>query len=282
MRLSTAAKFFDKTKFSDAFAPATTFLGQFDVYDDSKRDGATVARRVLAVAPSVSIPARRVVTAEGETWIVGVLQQDHFRGAPLRAKYVVQRASGAATLRTVAQALSTGGLATYAAKMWIKDVKEVEVSSSLNGFFNLYLPSPEVVAVGQLIQVAGRQHLVRNSYLSVAGFLVAESSELALDAVTVGTYKAMTHNVADDVRTPASTTALNLLKLRWQDLFQYKEQAQPTFEEGDLRALVRKVDVATAKVNDLLNFGGEDWEIKSVSNEDGGACWGLHLRHAGQ
>jgi hypothetical protein len=49
MRLSTAARFFDRTLFKDAFVPTTTFRGQFDLYDDSKRDGVTVARRVLSV-----------------------------------------------------------------------------------------------------------------------------------------------------------------------------------------------------------------------------------------
>lgn len=281
MRLSTAARFFDRTRFKDAFVPTTVFYGQFDVYDDSKRDGLTVARRVLSVAPSVAIPARRVIAAEGETWLVGAAQLDHYNGAPVRAKYVIQRAHGAATIRTAAQALSTGGTATYASKLWVKDVKEIEVSSSLNPFYNVYLPSPEALVVGQLIELSGRQHLVRNTYPSAAGLLVAEAAELPLNAVTVGAYKAMTFNAVADDRTLASSTALNLLKLRFQDLFAYREQAQPSFKEGDVRALVRKADVAVAKVNDLLNFGGEDWEILTVSDEDGGLCWGLHLRHAG-
>jgi hypothetical protein len=281
MRLSTAARYFDKTVFQDAFVPGTQFYGQLDVFDDSKRDGATVMRRVLSVASGVAIPARRVVTAFGENWIVGTDQSDQFQGAILRTKYVVQRAHGAATLRTVAQALSAGGTATYGSKLWVKDVKELEVSSKLEGFFNLYLPSYETVAIGNLIQLSGRQHLVRNYLLSAAGFLEAEVSELALDALTVGSYKAMSFAPATDDRTVSSTTALNVLRLRFQDLYTYREQAQDKFQEGDLKALIRKADVATAKVNDLLSVGGEDWEILSVSDEDGSLCWGLHLRHAG-
>jgi hypothetical protein len=281
MRLSAAARFFDRTLFKDAFVPTTTFRGQFDLYDDSKRDGITVARRVLSVAPDVAIPARRVVVAEGENWIVGAVQLDHYNGAPVRAKYVIQRANGAATIRTVAQALSAGGTATYASRLWVKDVKEVDVSSLLNPFYNVYLPSPEALVVGQLIELSGRQHLVRGFYPSAAGLLVAEAAELPLSAIAVGTYKAMTLDVVADDRTLSSSTALNLLKLRFQDLFAYREQAQPTFREGDVRALIRKADVPTAKVNDLLNFGGEDWEILTVSDEDAGLCWGLHLRHAG-
>jgi hypothetical protein len=279
MRLATAAKYFDKLLCQDAFAPTTTFYGQFDVYDDSKRDGATVVRRVLSVAPDVVIPPRRVITAAGETWIVGASNPDSYGGANLRQKYVIQRAHGVATLRTVAQALGTGGTPTYASKLWIKDLKEIEVSSKLHGWFNVYLSSYDTVNAGDLIEVLGRQHLVRACYLSAAGFKVAEASELGLDAVTVGTYKAMTFSAVNDERTVASTTALNLLKVRFQDLFVYEEQAQPKFQEGDLKALVRKADVTTAKVNDLVTVGGEDWEILTVASE--GDAWGLHLRHAG-
>lgn len=278
MRLAAAARHFDKVLCQDAFAPTTQFRGQLDVYDDSKRDGATVVRRVLSVADGVEIPARRVLTILGEQWIVGAHQDDIYRGERLRRKYVIHRASGAASLQSVAQALGTGGVSTYASKLWVKDLKEVEISSKLAGFFNIYLPQGEVVPAGSVITLASRAHLVRNYFTSAAGFLVAEVDELALDAVTVGTYTPQNYDPVTDNRTNGTPIALNVLRLRWQDHYAYANQAEPRYEEGDLRAFVRKTDVVTAKTNDRLTLGGEPWEIFAASSE--GDCWGLHLRKA--
>lgn len=282
MRLSVAASYFDKTLCADTFNSGTTFYGQLDIFDDSKRDGATVARRVLSVDPAVVIPARRVITIAGEQWIIGTSQADSFNGASIRVKYILHRAHGAATVKSAAQVLGTAGsLATYASKLWVKDLKEVEVSSKLSGFFNIYLPTPDAIAASNVVSVLGRLHLVRNFYLSAAGFNVAECDELPIDALTVGTYTPMTFSAANDDRTPGAGVALNVLRLRFQDLYQYLNDAEPKYVDGDLRVLIRKADVATAKVNDQFTVGGEVYEVLSVANEDAGACWGLHLRHAG-
>lgn len=282
MRLSVAARYFDKTLCADSFNLGTTFRGQLDLFDDSKRDGATVARRVLSVDPAVTIPARRVIRISGEDWIVGASQADSFNGAAIRVKYILQRAHGAATVKSVAQVLGTAGsLATYGGKLWVKDLKEVEVSSKLSGFFNLYMPTPDAVDAGNVITLLNRVHIVRNIYLSAAGFNVAECDELAIDAVTVGTYTPMTFSAANDDRTPSAGVALNVLRLRYQDEYQYLNEAEPKYAVGDLRVLIRKADVATARVNDQFTVGGEVYEILSVADEDGGLCWGLHLKHAG-
>lgn len=282
MRLSAAARYFDKTICSDAFSPSTTFRGQLDLFDDSKRDGATVVRRILSVDPTIAIPARRVITIGTEQWIVGASQADDFAGSPIRAKYVIHRAHGAAVIKTMAQTLGTGGsLSTYGSKLWIKDMKELEVSSGLFGFYNLYLPTPDAVAPGSVVSLLNRLHLVRSVYLSAAGLNVAEADELGLTALTVGTYTPMTYSAASDGRTPGGGVALNVVRLRYQDLYAYQNEAETKYAEGDLRVFIRKADVATAKVNDQFTVGGETYEILSVANEDGGACWGLHLRHAG-
>ena len=71
MRLADAASYFDRVVCADAFTPFEEFKGQFDLFDDSKRDGVTVDRRVLSCSSAVTVPTRRVVLAMGEYWIVG-------------------------------------------------------------------------------------------------------------------------------------------------------------------------------------------------------------------
>jgi hypothetical protein len=279
MRLSVAARYFDKTLCTDAFNPGTTFYGQLDLYDDSKREGPTTLRRVLSLAADVAIPARRVITIGAEQWIVGSSESDYWRGEVLRTKYILHRATGGASLQTIAQALGTAGtVSSYAARFWLKDLKEPEISSKLLSFYTIFLPVGETVTLNGIIQVGGRAHFVRNSYQSGAGFLAAETDELPLDALTTGVYTPQVYSGAADTRTPGIGVALNLLKLRFQDYFTYANEAEPRYVEGDLRVMIRKADVTTAKVNDQITFGGEAREILAVADE--GACWGLHVRLA--
>ena len=277
MRLADAAAHFDNTLCADAFAPTTQFYGQLDLYDDSRRDGSTVVRRILSVAPSVAIPARRALTIDGEQWLVGGFQADSFAGSAVRHKYVLHRADGAATIQSVAQALSTGGTPTYGAKLWVKDFKEVDVSSKLFAFVNIYLPTPETVVEGQLIALGGRLHFVRNTFVSAAGFLVAESDELASDALTTGSYAVATYAPATDTNTLAAGVAVNVLQTRYQDDYRYQNQVEPRFKEGDIKAFVTKAAIATAKSGDQLTIGATAWLVHSVLDE--GTSWGLHLRH---
>lgn len=278
MRLADAARYFDKTLCQDAVAPATSFLGQLDLFDDSKRDGATVARRVLSVAPSVVMPASRLLLIAGEVWIVGAHQMDAFRGQVVRDKHIIHRAVGAAALQTIGQTLSTGGTPTYAGKLWVKDFKEQEISSTLEGFFNLYLPQGAVAPNGSIVSVAGRLHMVRNSFVSAAGFLVAECSELAVDALVSATYSSMVYSPLTDTEVPTNT-AVNLLRVRFQDDYAYSSESSPKLEPGDIKGYVRKAVITTAKVNHKVTVGATPWRVQTVSDE--GDCWGLHLRHAG-
>jgi hypothetical protein len=279
MRLSVAARYFDKTLCADAFALGTTFFGQLDVFDDSKRDGATVVRRVLSVAPTVVLPARRVLTIGAEQWLVGQNEDDSFAGAVLRRKYILQRADGVASIRTFGQAIAgAGGTDTYGAKLWVKDMKEIEVSSKLSGFFNIYLPSPETVAAGSVISLGGRLHVVRNTFKSSGGFLVTEGDELDAAAVLAGTYHGVTgYAPATDVVT-AGATAVTLLRIRYQDDYEYANEAEPKFVVGDIKAYVRKSQIATARAKDKVDLSALSWLVESVSDEND--CWGLHLRRA--
>jgi len=277
MRLAAAASRFDTTLCADASNPATTFYGQLDLFDDSRRDGATVVRRILSVAPDVVIPAGRVLTILGEQWLVGMEQSDVYAGAAVRAKYVLHRADGAATIQSVAQALSAGSTATYAGKLWVKDLKEIEVSSLLEGFFNLYLPRNVTVIAGNVIALSGNLHMVRASYLSAAGFLIAECAELA-SGVVAATYTSEAYSPVTDTATPTNTAA-NLLHVRYQDDYAYLTLADPKFVKGDEKGYVLKSVIATAAAGARVTIGAEVWDVISVADE--GLCWGLHLRRAG-
>jgi hypothetical protein len=278
MRLANAASYFDHTPCQDAFNPATVIYGQLDLFDDSRRDGATVVRRILSVKPGTLIPARRVLTVHGEPWIVGGHEVDSFGGSVIRDKHVLHRGE-ACTVQTIAQALTTGGTATYGGKLWVKDFKEQEVSSKLEGFFNIYLPSSEALVEGNVIALAGRVHLVRNSFPSVAGFLVAEVNELPAGAIVSASYVARTLDPVADSLSSGTPVTLNVLQMRYQDHYAYSTEAAEKYALGDVSAFVAKTDVASAKINDKVTIAGTDWIVLAVA--DASNAWELHVRRAG-
>ena len=71
MKLTRAARFFDKTTFKDGYSGATLFKGRLMPFDDSTRDSLTVDRRLMSVPDAVTIPARRTLQAGSTTYIVG-------------------------------------------------------------------------------------------------------------------------------------------------------------------------------------------------------------------
>lgn len=283
MRLSAAARYFDKVVCADAYNAAVTFMAQLDLFDDSKRDGGTVARRVLSMAQDVDVPARRAVTVHDETFILGGLHNDSFMGEVIRKKYVAHLADGLATVKTVDQAIrAQSGSSAYAARLWIKDQKEIEISSKLNGFFALYFSPTEAVPVGSVVTLAGRSHLVRQSFKSAAGFLLCEADELpAAAAVTLTTYttKDDTYNEVTDTYGTTAASGVPALWHRFQADFDYFQQSAEKLEEGDITIHVSKTSVGAAGVNDTFVASGIIWRVVSV-REPFTNVWTLHARRA--
>lgn len=281
MRLHAAASMFDKQRCQDAYDSSSVFYAQFDLFDDSKRDGLTVARRVMSVSPAVVLPARRAFLLGSEYWLIGDPHTDFFFKDPIRVRHVVQRAQGLLKYQTPAECLSTGGTDAYGARVWIKDMKEVEISSGAYSFYSIFFAPNELVTVGSIVTCSGRLHRVRNVYTGAAGMLVAEANELAAGALVTGatyTPKNTGLNPVTDVVTPGANVTLNSLRMRWQDDYLYPNEAAPRFEEGDIKVLITKAAVATAKKEDTITFSDGVWRVVAV--EDEGLCWGLHMRHA--
>ncbi len=274
MRLYDAAKHFDDVLCTDAYGPAT-FYGQLDLYDDARREGLTVQRRILSVAPDVVIPARRVISFGGEQWLVGDDESDSFKGSLIRTKYILHRAGGIAAIQTPGQLLSAGGSPAYGARLWVKDYREQAASSHLFGFFNLYLASTEAAAEGTYVTLQGHIHRVRNAFLSVGGFLEAEASEVPA-GVVAGTYKARSaYDPATDAET-LGNVAVSVLRVRWSDDFAYTTHGATKYEAGDIKGLVRKAAVTAAAPGDQLTLADGTWRVLAVESESD--CWGLQLR----
>lgn len=275
MKLSHAARFFDRSVLADAYTPSTTFIGQLSPFDDVLRDSVTTDRRMLSVAPEVTIPARRAVTLEGETWLVGEEQLDHFNGSVIRKKYVLQRAKQLATLKTLTQALDgSAGVQAYAARVYVKPIREPDESSLQLGLYDIYLSSAETVADATLISIDGRWHLTRLSHPTTGGFVDAVADELLQPLQVSAVLSNQTYNKTTDSRSTVTVTASALL-LRWQSYFALPLSASAKFERGDDIVIVRQA-AATPKAGDFFTIGNLKYTVISVLDQS--TVWSCHVR----
>lgn len=277
MRLAAAARHFDRLVCADAYDPLTTFKGQFGLFDDSMRDGLTVERRVLSTAPEVTLPARRAVTADGATWLLGDRQADYFKTRAIRYKYVAHVAEELVQAKTIEEALSgAAGYAAWSSRVWLKTSKEIEISSDMTNVFDLYFAKGEPLAEGTLILMSNRWHLVRSLYPSASGFLVALSDELPEPVLTTASFEQRVYQRATDSYSTTPTT-VPALRIRWQSYFRYPSRGSDKFTAGDTVLAVLKSAV-TVKAGDAVTVGGTNFTVNAVFDE--GAVWTAHLRHA--
>lgn len=276
MKLRNAARRFDRLLCFDAYSPVTPFLGQFGLYDDAVRDGLTVERRILSVDPDVVVPARRVISAGGYTWILGDHAPDFFNEEAIRHKYIVHQATHLGTIKTIQQALSgAAGTSAYMAAAWIKGAKQIEINSMLYDSFTIYMSATETVDARHVIEYGSRLYLVRDVYDALSGILAATSDELAEPALGTITLRGRTYSAVADSYTN-SDASVQALRVRWQAHFDYLSQSSVDYERGDCQVMLPKTVTPTTKHQLLMSDG--TWNVLSVIDED--TYWSVHARRA--
>lgn len=290
MKLSQAATYFHTTPFSDAYNPATQFNGRLLPYDDNSRDSLSTDRRIMAVADSVTIPARRVVKVGNQCWIVGQGAVDYHGAEALRHKFILHRADELATVKTFGQALrGDAGQSIWAGRLWVKELKEPTESSGMYDNYQLFFAgtedirdpawSAEVFTDGReenvLVMVAGRWHLVRATMDTAGGLLTALVDELPEPVLLDVEYSTSVYNRLLDkkVMTPSTIPAINL---RWQTNFTYLAAYAEKYKPGDSQLLVLKTAV-TPTAGDAVTVRGRLYRVVSVIDQN--EVWSLHLRH---
>lgn len=280
MKLAAAARHFDRLPCEDAYGAGSPFLAQFDLFDDTRRDGLTAERRIVSVAPSVEPPARRVfqVAEPGglvHYWIVGDVATDYFRQAALRRKWICHEAQGLANLYTFADAIRGAATGTaYAAKAWIKGSKELEISSGLYNVWDLYLARTETAP--DVVELGGTFFLKRTAYPTEGGFLAIQADELEAPAVSVSLQTRTYHPVTDSWTT--ATDVVPGFFIRWQSHFRYFAQYDQKYEPGDAQLLLSRADVPALKQGDLVALDGRGYTVLAARDE--GAIWSAHVRPA--
>jgi hypothetical protein len=276
MKFAAAASRFDRSVFTDAANPATSFKGQFDLFGDVLRDSITSDRRVLSVAPDVTLPASRVVNHLGTVWMVGDEREDFFNGEVIRKKYVLQQARESTALLSFDQAIAAAaGTPVWASRVWVKPIREPDQSSLELGLYEIYLPHGTVVPDNTLIRVDGRWHLTRVTHPTEGGFVCAQADELLNPVVANAVITTQVYNKLTDTRTPTNVNA-QVVSLRWQSYFSLPLSASKTFERGDDILIVRKADCSPKAGDRISTTAAGPYNVISVL--DIGACWSCHVR----
>lgn len=277
MRLAAAANAFNQTECLDAYTGTLAFLGQLGLYDDTKRDSETAERRVLSVAPDVEIPARRVIEMAGRRWIVGHDNVDTFRGSVLRQGLVVHEATALAEVQTLEQAcLNQTGTRAWAGRAWVKDSGFSEQSSVLASVHHIHFSRTETVDVGQVVNFAGHYHVVRANSYGAAGMLVAVCEQLRGVVIEEATALAATFDPVTEAWT-GSSSSFRAVRMRWQSLFEYRNNISPRFGPEDVQLAIAKASM-TPRVGQKLTLSDGTWQIASVLDEGVWLC--RAVRHA--
>ena len=275
MRLLDAARRFDKTTATDAYS-ATTFKCQFEVLAYSKIDGVAVKKRQISTASSVTIPARRVVTIHGQTYLVGHGAPDFWNDDTIRLNYVVQGADGLANLTTIADELAgTAPGTAYAALAFAKYLPDAEDSSKYPPQYQVFLSGTESAPADSLIYLNSVWYLVKESYVSTSGLRVSlanvvESPNFEMATFTSRVYAPLTDTYVD---TPS---AIKVFRIKWAEHFEYLSKATEQYERGDLTVMMLKA--VTPDPPDTLTLSDGVWRILSAQDE--GLTWSCHARRA--
>lgn len=275
MTLAQASSYFDRTPVTDPYTGSLLFHAQVEPFEDSKRDAYSAYRRVLSTAPSVSIPAHRVVDLLGQRWIVGQDEPDGMQQLH-RRNYVLSPVDAELAVSSMNQFVA--GVSAYklfASVHWLKDLKQESVSSEHPQSFEVFLPS--MVTPRQILWGASGAYLVLSPRMMPSGFVAAlclklESSVEKASLVTrVYDPVAGKYTVANPVG-----TQVNALRVRWQNLYEHRSESDRKYENGDVSVVLAAGTVVAPGAK--LRFSDRTYQVLGTDNFGGAVV--AHARGA--
>jgi len=284
MRFPNVANYFDRTPIRDAYSRISLGHGQLDLFDDSKRDGVTVLRRVLSTKSSWNAPLRGVVDLSGASWMVGNAYPDQIYGAIVRKRYILHRSEGLCQFLTGNELLTAGavGIRAHASKVWVKDTKDISTTSEQQSQYVVYAPMSEALSQGLYVRFPdGTLLLARNCFPTAAGFRALECSELEPTALTTiqmvvqrATYDPVTETYAAVAPAPIPAVVTRFL-----DDYEFRNEKMSDAFVGDLRVRVRAVDAPQVRAGDTIALNAVQFNVLSVDTRADNTL-SLHVRPA--
>jgi hypothetical protein len=277
MTLAAASAYFDRTEVFDGYTGASLFFAQIDPYDDSKRDAMVAYRRVLSVAPGVSIPDHRCIRVFGAVYIVAGEPSIDGLSEAHRVKYVLQSADGHFKVGSISQFLASTPAATvYGFASWVKDAKQEGESSDVANVFEVILPLGTAVKPQQMLWQDGVAYIaisVRRLPSDYVGITAVRLDQIEPIAATI---QSRVYNPAAGAYTLGSAEIAQGLRVRWQSLFRYDAQLEERHQEGDFTLALPEATPVNS--SSKISFGGATYGVLAVNPIEGAVT--VHVRRA--
>jgi hypothetical protein len=266
LTLADASRYFDRTPILDPYTGALLFYAQIDPYQDAVRDSATAYRRIMSLAPGISMPASRLVKILGSVWIVGDSEIDGMSKAH-REKFVLHPAPTLLGVRTLNGHVVGGAFTTsWGDMVWLKDAKEESSSSRTNPMYTAYLPTSATLNEYNVITVGTTGYLVGPPHDMASGTLSATCSKLEY-GVADATLATRVYDPVLGKYTSSVDTTVKCLRVRWQSLYLYGSQGDTKYQEGDC-SLVFPTGTPLA-TKDRVTLDAQVWSVLAVETLGG-------------
>lgn len=261
MTLATASLYFDRTSVTD-LAGTFLFHCQVDPFDDSKRDSGTAYRRIMSVEPGTLMPSNRTVRLMGRTWLVGGSEPDGMAELH-REKFVIHPVDRPLNLSSLNEYLSGAYVQTlWASAHWVKDSKQLEVSSETPPVYDVTVAGGAAVAPHDVLWDGQGAFLVLSPHDVASGMLTLSSLALESQALKPVTVMSRVYDPVAGGYSSGATSSLQGLFVRWQSLFQYGSQTSERYQEGDVSIVLpsgSQISTSTA-----LSSAGVNYQVLAV------------------
>lgn len=266
LTLADASRFFDRTPIHDPFTDDLLLYAQIDPYSDAIRDSATAYRRIMSVAPGLTIPASRLVKIMGSVWIVGDSERDGMATVH-REKFVIHPAPTLLGVRTLSGHVAGGAqTVTWGDMAWLKDAKEESSSSRTSPMYTAYAPTSATLAEYSVITIGTTGYLCGPEREQASGVLSATCAKLEY-AVADATLATRVYDPVVGGYTASADTTVRCQRVRWQSLYLYGSQGDAKYQEGDC-SLVFPAGT-TLNTASKVTLAGLVWSILAVETLGG-------------
>jgi len=261
--------------FQDTFGTAT-FYGQVQLFNESVRSGPAAQRRIIEVGPTVTVPAKKTVTATstGQVFILADGSTDWYKGRPIAVKHPAIPIEDTYSLRTVEQVLGAyvPSELMYAAPSYIRRVIIEDTSDYLGGYEMVYSRYYMPVGVGMIFYGDGKWFRTReSSRKDDLGLGVSEVVELTSPLQTLA-YQSLTYSPATDSFTGTTSVNVQAFVVPLYLNFTHEVLGSPKIEDGDVALTVLKSAITTLKTNEKVGT------YLVISVESSGNSWVAHCR----
>ena len=281
MKLSNAAKFFDRDSVYDAYTGLLLYKAQYASFEGAAPDGSFSRRRTVSIAPEVTPAPRGVVRVQNELWINGNFIGDSFFDKTIRRTASAKAVTDMFQFLTPGQAAlaSTPTKTAYGQARYLKDTVNTQTNANYGGQYELAFSPSEEVSDEMFLKDSSKLYHVRVVTKELEGFYMATADEVedyarGEDPLATVMF-AGAFDPINETTVPGITTT-GVLMYAYK-VYNYETQADPTNVPGDRFLFVAKSAV-TAVTGTTVTINGDPYRVHGVQGYFD--SWKLKVRRA--